>query len=35
MVLYPDARHGIVILTNCGHGNPGAISTAIYAALED
>ncbi len=35
MVLYPDARHGIVILTNCGHGNPGAISAAIYKALED
>ena len=35
MVLYPNARHGIVILTNCGHGEPGAISTAIYEALED
>ena len=35
MVLYPDGHHGIVILTNCGHGNPGAISTAIYKALED
>ncbi|MBA4019486.1 MAG: penicillin-binding protein [Pirellula sp.] len=35
LVLYPDAQHGIVILTNCGHGEPGAISTAIYQALED
>ena len=35
MVLYPDAQHGIVILTNCGHGKPGAISTASYKALED
>ncbi len=35
MVLYPDARHGIVVLTNCGHANPGAISSAIYRALDE
>jgi CubicO group peptidase (beta-lactamase class C family) len=35
MVLYVTARHGIVVLTNCGHGEPGKISTAIYAALDE
>ncbi len=35
MVLYPDAQHGLVVLTNSGHGDPGAITTAIYEALEE
>ena len=35
MVIYPEAGHGIVVLTNCGHADPGKITTAIYAALED
>jgi CubicO group peptidase (beta-lactamase class C family) len=35
LVLYPDARHGIVVLTNCGFADPGAITTAIYRAVEE
>jgi CubicO group peptidase (beta-lactamase class C family) len=33
MVLYPEQGHGIVVMTNCGFGDPGAITTAIYRAL--
>ncbi len=33
LVLYPGKRHGLVIMTNCGFGDPAAISTAIYKAL--
>lgn len=33
MVLYPKARQGMVVMTNCGHGKPGEISTAVFAAL--
>jgi CubicO group peptidase (beta-lactamase class C family) len=35
MVLYPDRRHGIVVLTNCGWADPGAVTTAIYRALDE
>jgi CubicO group peptidase (beta-lactamase class C family) len=35
MVLYPDSKHGIVVLTNCGFADPGAITTAIYRALDE
>lgn len=34
MVLYPRERHGIVVLSNCGHAEPSKISTAIYRALK-
>jgi hypothetical protein len=34
LVLYPDARHGIVVLTNTGDAEPGAITTAIYRAVD-
>ena len=34
MVLYPLAHHGIVVMSNCGFANVGAVSTAIYAALK-
>lgn len=33
LVIYPDKRHGVVVMTNCGFGDPGAVSTAIYRAL--
>lgn len=33
LVLYPEMRHGIVVLCNCGHADPAKISTAIYSAL--
>ena len=34
MVLYPKAKHGIVVLCNCGHADPAKISTAIYRVLK-
>jgi len=34
MVLYPKAKHGIVVLCNCGHADPAKISTAIYSVLK-
>lgn len=33
MVFYPEAGHGIVVMTNSEHGDCGAISTAIYQAV--
>lgn len=33
LVVYPGKRHGLVVMTNCGFGDPAAISTAIYKAL--
>jgi serine beta-lactamase-like protein LACTB len=33
MVLYPKARHGVVVMCNCQFVKPGEITTAIYAAL--
>jgi CubicO group peptidase (beta-lactamase class C family) len=33
MVLYPRSGDGIVVMTNCGHGDPSAITTAMFAAL--
>jgi CubicO group peptidase (beta-lactamase class C family) len=33
LVLYPKARHGMVVMCNCGFGDVGAISTAVYKAL--
>ncbi len=35
LVLYPKRDHGMVVLTNCGHGDPGAITTAVYKALNE
>lgn len=34
LVIYPEKKHGIVVMTNCGFGDPAAISTAIYQALK-
>ncbi|MFT3881930.1 MAG: serine hydrolase domain-containing protein [Gemmatales bacterium] len=34
LVIYPEKKHGIVVMTNCGYGDPAAISTAIYQALK-
>lgn len=34
LIIYPDKKHGIVVMTNCGFGDPAAISTAIYQALK-
>ena len=33
MVLYPDERHGMVVLANCDHAEPGKFTTAAYTAL--
>ncbi|MEJ7637544.1 MAG: serine hydrolase domain-containing protein [Singulisphaera sp.] len=33
MVLYPKAGHGVVVLCNCGFAKIGAVSTAVYSAL--
>lgn len=33
MVIYPLKNHGIVVMTNCGYGDPAAITTVIYQAL--
>lgn len=33
MVFYPKAGHGVVVMTNSEHGDCGAISTAIYRAI--
>jgi len=35
LVIYPAARHGVVVLSNCSFANPVAISTAVYRALRD
>jgi serine beta-lactamase-like protein LACTB, mitochondrial len=34
LVLYPRARHGLVFMTNCGFGDVGAVTTAVYKALD-
>lgn len=34
MVLYPNARHGVVVLCNSGFADIGEVSTAVYTALE-
>jgi CubicO group peptidase (beta-lactamase class C family) len=33
LVIYPKARHGVVVLSNSGFANIGAFSTAVYSAL--
>ena len=33
LVLYPEQHDGMVIMSNCSHADPTAISTAIYKAL--
>lgn len=33
MVFYPEAGHGIVVMTNSEHGDCAAISTAVYKAI--
>ena len=33
IVFFPRHNHGLVVLTNCGHGDPGGITTAVYKAL--
>jgi serine beta-lactamase-like protein LACTB, mitochondrial len=35
MVLYPKSRQGVVVMTNCRHASPTAISTAVFAALRE
>lgn len=35
MVLYPKSKQAVVVLTNCRHASPTAISTAIFAALRE
>ena len=33
MVIYPESKSAVVVMTNTEHGEPGRISTAIYGAL--
>jgi hypothetical protein len=33
LVVYPKQRHGMVVLTNSGHADTAAITTAVYSAL--
>jgi CubicO group peptidase (beta-lactamase class C family) len=33
MVIYPNQRHGVVVMTNSEHGDCGALSTAIHRAI--
>jgi serine beta-lactamase-like protein LACTB len=33
MVLYPESRRGVVVMTNCKFAKPGEISTVIFKAL--
>lgn len=33
MVFYPELRHGVVVMSNTEHANQGAITTAIYRAI--
>lgn len=35
LVLYPAAGHGLAVMTNSEHVNPGAITTAVYRAIRD
>lgn len=34
MVMFPKRKHGIVVMCNCEHADPGKITTAIYGALK-
>ncbi|MDP1563229.1 MAG: serine hydrolase domain-containing protein [Pirellulaceae bacterium] len=33
MVLYPEQRRGVVVMSNCNHADPGKISTAVFSAI--
>ncbi len=33
MVLYPKAKHGVVVMTNSSYADVGKIATAVYSAL--
>jgi CubicO group peptidase (beta-lactamase class C family) len=33
LVMYPNGREAVVVMSNCEHADPGKISTAIYQAL--
>jgi len=35
MVIYPESKSAVVVMTNTEHGEPGRISTAIYGALKN
>jgi hypothetical protein len=34
MVLYPQAKSGVVVMSNCDFADVGAISTAVFSALD-
>jgi hypothetical protein len=34
LVIYPEDRHGVVVMCNCEYGNPTALATAVYAGLQ-
>lgn len=34
LVLYPDAKHGVVVMSNCEFVDPGKFSSAVYDALK-
>lgn len=33
LVMYPNSRSAVVVMSNCEHADPGKISTAVYQAL--
>jgi len=35
MVLYPNKGHGMVVMCNCRDADPGAITTAVYKAINE
>ncbi|MEQ8317894.1 MAG: serine hydrolase domain-containing protein [Phycisphaerales bacterium] len=35
MMFYPELRHGVVVMSNTVHADPGAITTAIYRAINE
>jgi len=34
LVIYPERGHGMVVMTNAEYADPGAFSTAVYAAMK-
>ncbi|MEO1279127.1 MAG: hypothetical protein AAFV77_09240, partial [Planctomycetota bacterium] len=33
LVIYPELRHGVVVMCNTQHANQGALTTAVYRAI--
>lgn len=35
LVIYPEQKHGLVVMTNSEYGNPGKFTTAVYNAISE